>query len=113
MALAAIAAAIFFAMGLVFTSEALQAAKGVTTLWELSLQRPVVQLWSLVLTATGLLSLGIAFLCFTATKFKPHNHERYRALRERIRSVGLIWVRIAFAIAGLWLLLAATVQVTQ
>jgi len=113
MALAGLASAIFLVMGVVFSSEALQAAAWVPAVWDFSLQRSVLQLWSLVLTAAGLLSLGIAFLCFTIIKIQPRYHNRYYSLRLRIRNVGLAWVTLAFLIAGLWILVASALQFTR
>ena len=113
MALAGLACAIFFAMGLVFSFEALRAAAWVPAVWDFPLQRSVLQLCLLTLAAAGLLSLGIAFLCFTIIKINPRNHDRYLSLRRRICKVGLVWVRVAFVIGGLWILVAVAIQLSN
>ena len=113
MALAATAAAISISMGLVFGSAAMQAAAWLPRVWEFPPQVGVLQLWALVLTASTLLSVGIAFVCFTVIKISPRNHQRYYSLRRRIRNFGLVWLRLAVLVGGLWAIVNVALQVMR
>lgn len=97
MALAAVASAIFFAMGLVFAAEALQAAAG-------------FRLWSPLLFSVGLFALAAGFLRFALIKVRPESHERRLAMRARVRNVGLGFVALAVAAGALWVVLAIASQ---
>jgi hypothetical protein len=113
MALAAIAAATSIAMGLVFGSAALQAAAWLPGTWDFPPQVRVLQLWALVLTSSTLLSVGIAFVCFTVIKISPRNHQRYYSLRRWIRNFGLVWLRIAVLLGGLWVIVNVALQLMR
>ena len=111
-ALAAFVAATCIAMAFVFTSMALQLAAFVPDAWTFPPPAVALQLWAHALAAAALLSLGIAFACFTFIKISPRNHERHYSLRCQIRSFGLAWLRIAVLLAGLWVVVNILLLVT-
>ena len=111
MALAAIVAATCIAMAFMFASMALQLAAFVPGAWSFPPRAVVLQLWAHALAAAALLSVGIAFVCFTAIKISPRHHERYYSMRRQIRRFGLVWLRIAVILAGLWVVVNIALQV--
>lgn len=113
MALGAVVSAVLIAMGLTFGSAALQVAAYVPTPWSFPPDVAALRLWAIGISAGALLSLGIAFLLFSAYKLRPNEWERYMCWRVRLRQIGLMWVWFAAVWAGLWVVVNIALHVTR
>lgn len=102
MFLAAVTSAICFFLGLQFGSMALQVVAQTPTSLALSLQSSSLRLALFALPSGGFTLLGFAFLIFAIIKIATLCDARYFHLFVKARTVGILFVRTAFAFAGLW-----------
>ena len=113
MALASLAAIVFFVLGLAFFSPALSAANTVSGSQVLAAQGTSLQVVTLGAIGIALLSLGTAFACFAAIKIQVSRNEKYLKVCRRVRTVGFGFLWLSVAVGFSLALVHALVAVAQ
>ena len=102
MLLAAMASVICFFLGLQFGSMAMQFAAAMPASLASSLRGAWLRLVLLALSSAGFCLLGVAFFLFALIKMATLCPPRYFHLFVRARAAGILFVWVAFVLAGLW-----------
>ena len=110
MFLAAVASAIFFFLGGQFGSMAIQFAAQEPLSLTFSHFRPSLQLALFALPSGGFTLLALAFLLFAIIKIASLCNARHLHLFFKARAVGIFFVRVAFAVAALWVAVNIALQ---
>lgn len=113
MFLSSVASAICIFLGLQFGSMTMQVIVQTPASLALSLQSSSLLLALFALPSAGFTLLGLAFLLFAAIKITTLCDPRYFHLFVRARSVGMLFVRIAFVFAGLWVAANVALQLVK
>ena len=102
MFLAAVTSAICIFLGLQFGSMTMQVVVQTLASLAISLQSSSLRLALVALPSAGFTLLGLSFLLFAIIKITTLCDPKYFHLFVQARTVGILFVRIAFACAGLW-----------
>ncbi|MCA3169026.1 MAG: hypothetical protein ING22_10875 [Burkholderiales bacterium] len=102
MFLAAVTSAICLFLGLQFGSMAMQVVAQSPSSFTLSLQSSTLRFALLALPSAGFTMLGLAFFLFATVKISTLCDPSYLHAFVKARAVGMLFVLLAFAVAGLW-----------